>query len=209
MTLLEPEKIIRTTCPYCGVGCQMDLNIKDGRIYRVEAPFDSAPNYGNLCVKGRFGLDFATHPRRLKQPLIRDGARGNFREASWDEALEYVSRKLSALVTEHGGDCVATYACAKATNEDNYVLSEVGARGDEDQQRRSLRAALPRRQRHRLAAGDWFERHEQQHRRDGKPRYLHRHRQQYHRDPSGHQLVPEKGGAAKWRQANRHRSATD
>ncbi len=124
MTRLRPDFTVRTTCPYCGVGCQMDLRVKDEQIYRVEAPFDSAPNYGNLCVKGRFGLDFATHPRRLKKPLIRDGARGNFREASWDEALETISRKLSALVTEYGGDCVATYACAKATNEDNYVFQK-------------------------------------------------------------------------------------
>ena len=83
MTVLQPETTVRTTCPYCGVGCQMNLQIKDEKIYRVEAPFDSAPNYGNLCVKGRFGLDFATHPRRLKKPLIRDGERGNFRETSW------------------------------------------------------------------------------------------------------------------------------
>ena len=69
-------------------------------------------------------MDFATHPRRLKKPLIRAGARGNFREASWDEALDYISDKLAALVTEHGGDSVATYACAKATNEDNYVFQK-------------------------------------------------------------------------------------
>ena len=124
MTALQPDSTVRTTCPYCGVGCQMNLHIKDEQIYRVEAPFDSAPNYGNLCVKGRFGLDFATHPRRLKKPLIRDGARGNFREASWDEALDYVSEKLSAIVTQNGGDSVATYACAKATNEDNYVFQK-------------------------------------------------------------------------------------
>ena len=124
MNGLSPDSTVRTTCPYCGVGCQMQLQIKDERIYRVEAPFDSAPNYGNLCVKGRFGLDFATHPRRLKKPLIRDGERGNFREASWDETLDFVSEKLSAIVTEHGGDSIATYACAKATNEDNYVFQK-------------------------------------------------------------------------------------
>jgi formate dehydrogenase alpha subunit len=101
----------------------MDLSIKDDLIYRVEAPFDSAPNYGNLCVKGRFGLDFATHPRRLKTPLMRD-SEGNFREASWDEALDFVADKLANIVRESGGDSVATYACAKATNEDNYVFQK-------------------------------------------------------------------------------------
>jgi formate dehydrogenase alpha subunit len=123
-TSLRPDSHVRTTCPYCGVGCQMDIHIKDDRIYRVEAPFDSAPNYGNLCVKGRFGLDFATHPRRLKTPLIRDGERGNFREATWEEALQYISERLSNIVQQHGGDSIATYACAKATNEDNYVFQK-------------------------------------------------------------------------------------
>jgi len=103
----------------------MDLQIKDGTIYRVSAPFDVAPNYGNLCVKGRFGLDFTTHPRRLKTPLIRNGdGPGDFREASWDEALSLVTEKLSQIVRESGGDSIATYACAKATNEDNYVFQK-------------------------------------------------------------------------------------
>lgn len=121
---IRPDSRVRTTCPYCGVGCQMDLNIKNNRIYRVEAPFDIAPNYGNLCVKGRFGLDFATHPRRLQTPLIRDGERGHFREASWEEVLELVSTRLSQIVDQYGGDSIATYACAKATNEDNYLFQK-------------------------------------------------------------------------------------
>ncbi|MBN1964545.1 MAG: molybdopterin-dependent oxidoreductase, partial [Anaerolineae bacterium] len=126
---LAADRTVRTTCPYCGVGCQMNLHVKDDLIFRVEAPFDTAPNYGNLCVKGRFGLDFATHPRRLKTPLIRrtDRQRGDpdaFREATWEEALALVSEKLSQIVSESGGDRIATYACAKATNEDNYVFQK-------------------------------------------------------------------------------------
>ncbi len=121
---IQPDRQVRTTCPYCGVGCQMNLHIQDDLIYRVEAPFDVAPNYGNLCVKGRFGLDFATHPRRLKTPLIRDGERGNFREATWEEALNFVAEKLATIVKESGGDSIATYACAKATNEDNYLFQK-------------------------------------------------------------------------------------
>ncbi len=119
---LAPDRVVRTTCPYCGVGCQMNLHIQNDVIYRVTAPFDSAPNYGNLCVKGRFGLDFTTHPRRLTRPLIKEN--GVFREASWEEALTLVSQKLSQIVRESGGDSIATYACAKATNEDNYVFQK-------------------------------------------------------------------------------------
>src|SRR5215470_16529200 len=120
--LFTPDRVVRTTCPYCGVVCQMNLHVKDDAIYRVSAPFDSAPNYGNLCVKGRFGTDFTTNPRRLKTPLIREG--DGFREASWEEALTLVSEKLTQIVGESGGNSIATYACAKATNEDNYVFQK-------------------------------------------------------------------------------------
>ena len=121
---LSPERVVRTTCPYCGVGCQMNLHIKDDLIYRVTAPFDSAPNYGNLCVKGRFGTDFTTHPGRLRTPLIRSGGPGEFREATWEEALTLVTTKLTEIVQKYGGDALSTYACAKATNEDNYVFQK-------------------------------------------------------------------------------------
>lgn len=121
---IAPDRTVRTTCPYCGVGCQMDLHIKNDMIYRVGAPFDAAPNYGNLCVKGRFGTDFTMHPRRLKTPLIRAGGPGEFREATWAEAMSLVSSRLSRIVRDHGGDAIATYACAKATNEDNYVFQK-------------------------------------------------------------------------------------
>lgn len=121
---IMPDRVVRTTCPYCGVGCQMDVSVKQDHIYRVDAPHDSAPNYGNLCVKGRYGLDYVTHPRRLKTPLIRDGERGQFREATWEETLTLVSEKLAAITRQFGGDSIATYACAKATNEDNYLFQK-------------------------------------------------------------------------------------
>jgi formate dehydrogenase alpha subunit len=124
MIRLTPDRLVRTTCPYCGVGCQVLLHIKDDLICRVTAPFDAAPNYGNLCVKGRFGMDFATHPSRLRTPLMRAGGPGEFREATWEEALTFVSEKLTHLLRAHGGDSVAAFACAKATNEDNYVLQK-------------------------------------------------------------------------------------
>ena len=132
---MNADRIVRSTCPYCGVGCQVDLNIKDGRIVRVDAPFDAAPNFGRLCVKGRFGLDFVQHPSRLTVPLIRrtppqpghrTAATGpdDWREASWDEALGLVAARLSEIRDQHGPDSIAAAACAKATNEDNYLLQK-------------------------------------------------------------------------------------
>ncbi|MCA9928332.1 MAG: formate dehydrogenase subunit alpha, partial [Anaerolineales bacterium] len=128
--MLSPDKTVRTTCPYCGVGCQLSLSVKDGYIYRVDAPFDAAPNYGMLCVKGRFGTDYVKHPRRVKTPLIRtnrDEGRSAppvWREATWDEALDYVADELVRIVNENGGDAIASYASAKATNEDTYVFQK-------------------------------------------------------------------------------------
>jgi formate dehydrogenase alpha subunit len=129
--MVQPDRVVRSTCPYCGVGCQLDLVIRDSTILRVEAPFDAAPNYGMLCVKGRFGTDYLSHPARLTHPLIRTNtdqprsAEPVWRQASWDEALDLVAARLAAIVRESGGDSVAAFACAKATNEDNYLLQKM------------------------------------------------------------------------------------
>ena len=99
--MISADRSVRTTCPYCGVGCQIDLSIKDEYIYRVDAPFDVAPNYGMLCVKGRFGTDYVKHPGRVKTPLIRANrdegrsAQPVWREATWDEALDTIAEKYA------------------------------------------------------------------------------------------------------------------
>ncbi|MCI0394349.1 MAG: formate dehydrogenase subunit alpha [Chloroflexi bacterium] len=129
--MIIPDKVVRTTCPYCGVGCQMNLNVRDGYIYRVDAPFNAAPNYGMLCVKGRFGTDYVKHPGRIKNPLIRANreegrsAKPVWRETGWDEALELVAGELARIATTYGGDAIASYASAKATNEDNYIFQKL------------------------------------------------------------------------------------
>ncbi|MGW8318464.1 MAG: formate dehydrogenase subunit alpha [Candidatus Promineifilaceae bacterium] len=129
--MIKADKVVRTTCPYCGVGCQMNLSVRDGYIYRVDAPFDVAPNYGMLCVKGRFGTDYVMHPGRVKTPLIRanrDRPRSEspvWREATWEEALDFVADELARIASAYGGDAIASYASAKATNEDNYVFQKL------------------------------------------------------------------------------------
>lgn len=129
--MIIPDKTVRTTCPYCGVGCQMELQIKDNFVYAVNAPFDAAPNYGMLCVKGRFGTDYVKHPGRVRTPLIRvnrdegRSAKPVWREATWDEALDLVADEMVRITNTYGGDAIASYASAKATNEDNYVFQKV------------------------------------------------------------------------------------
>ena len=109
----------------------MNLSVSDGYIYRVDAPFDAAPNYGMLCVKGRFGTDYVKHPGRVKTPLIRANreegrsAKPVWREATWDEALDLVADELTRITSTYGGDAIASYASAKATNEDNYIFQKL------------------------------------------------------------------------------------
>jgi len=128
--MITSDRVVRSTCPYCGVGCQLDLQIKDEYIYRVDAPFDAAPNYGMLCVKGRFGTDYVKHPGRVKTPLIRvnrdegRSAPAVWREATWEEALDYVADELVRIKQQHGGDAIGSYASAKATNEDTYIFQK-------------------------------------------------------------------------------------
>ena len=134
--MLEPDRVVSTTCPYCGVGCNLELHLKDDYIYRVTSPFDSVVNHGNLCVKGRFGYDFIYHPRRVTAPLIRQAPQqpgrrsqafdlAEWREVSWEEALEYSADRLVEIYHRDGPGAMAVYCCAKATNEDNYLLQKM------------------------------------------------------------------------------------
>jgi formate dehydrogenase alpha subunit len=113
----------RTTCSYCGVGCQIEMNVQDGRVVGVTSQPDVAPNNGSLCVKGRFGYDYVDSPKRLTTPLIRKN--GEFVEASWDEALDLVARRFSDIKAEHGPDAIAAFSSAKCTNEENYLMQKL------------------------------------------------------------------------------------
>src|SRR5512136_1254042 len=134
--MLQPERIVSTTCPYCGVGCTLQLHLTGDTIYKVTSPFDSPVNRGNLCVKGRFGYDFIYSPKRVTTPLIRKTPqkagkrtqafdRSEWREVSWDEALDLIADRLVEIYQRDGGDALACYCCAKATNEDNYLLQKL------------------------------------------------------------------------------------
>jgi formate dehydrogenase major subunit len=117
-------KKVRTTCPYCGVGCQLWLHVNDeGRIAKVTAVEDGAPNKGRLCVKGRFAYDFIYSEDRLTTPLIKEGE--GFREASWDEALDLVATKFTEIKEKYGPDAIAGVSCARSINEDSYQMQKL------------------------------------------------------------------------------------
>lgn len=118
------QKRTRTICPYCGVGCNIDVvSTPGGRILHglgTEENWRELPNQGMLCVKGRFGLDFVNHPQRLTTPLVRQGDR--LVEASWEEALDRAARGLEAARAAHGPRAVGCLSSAKVPNEENYAM---------------------------------------------------------------------------------------
>lgn len=115
---------VRTTCPYCGVGCQMDLNVnpKTNKIVRVTSETGCVPNKGSLCVKGKFGHHYVDSDDRLTTPLIRKN--GELVETDWDTAIQAVADGLGKVKAEHGPTALATISSCRCSNEDNYLMQK-------------------------------------------------------------------------------------
>jgi formate dehydrogenase major subunit len=136
--LTVPDKQVESVCPYCGVGCQLTYNVKEDKILFVEGR-DGPANQGRLCVKGRYGFDYAHHPHRLTKPLIRRAdapKKGDFvmdpsnvldvfREASWEEALALAGGKFKDLRDTHGKKSLAGFGSAKGSNEEAYLFQKL------------------------------------------------------------------------------------
>lgn len=145
----QPDKVVTTTCTYCGVGCQFDLNVKDNKIIRVTSNPKAPVNGMHLCVKGRYGYDFVHHPDRLTKPLVRKylldgrprttddeksaavsgqssvvGDRDEWIEVDWDTALNITAKKLREACDNFGADSVGVLASAKCLNEENYLMNK-------------------------------------------------------------------------------------
>ena len=134
--MIEADRVVSTVCPYCGVGCGMDLHLKDDFIFKVTSDHNNIVNKGNLCVKGRYGYDMIYSKKRVTEPLIRKTpqragertqafGRDEWRQVSWEEALDYTADRLVEIYERDGSDAMAVYCCAKATNEDNYLLQKM------------------------------------------------------------------------------------
>ena len=138
VALQVPDKRVDSVCPYCGVGCQLTYHVRDNRILYVQGR-DGPANHGRLCVKGRYGFDYAHHPHRLTRPLVRRAdapKRGEvamdpsnvmdvFREASWDEALALAAGGLRRIRDTHGGKALAGFGSAKGSNEEAYLFQKL------------------------------------------------------------------------------------
>jgi predicted molibdopterin-dependent oxidoreductase YjgC len=127
-------KKVTTTCSYCGVGCQFDLNVKDGRVIGVTSNPNAPVNGMALCVKGRYGFDYIHHPDRLLKPKVRKyllegglrgiGDRGEWVEVDWETALTITANNLRDTIDTYGPDSVGVLTSAKCTNEENYLMNK-------------------------------------------------------------------------------------
>jgi formate dehydrogenase alpha subunit len=131
----KPDKVVASTCGYCGVGCGFHLNVKDGRVVRVTSNPEAAVNGMSLCVKGRYGYDFVHHPERLTQPRVRryliegapkalSGPPADWIETDWETALSIAAGILARIKRESGSDAIGVLASAKCTNEENYLMQK-------------------------------------------------------------------------------------
>ena len=120
---VKVDKKVRTTCSYCGVGCNLETSIKDGKVVAIDTPKETEVNAGHTCIKGRYAFGFYDHPDRLRSPLIKRN--GKFEEASWDDAYEYIKQKLEKIKNESGPDAIAGISSARCTNEENYVFQKM------------------------------------------------------------------------------------
>ena len=134
----DPLEETHSVCPYCGVGCQITYQVKDNEIVAVQGR-EGPANRNRLCVKGRFGFDYVKHPHRLTKPLIRKDKStkvgdidldpsdplSHFREASWDEALDYAAKGISDIRDSKGGSALAGFGSAKCSNEEAYIFQKL------------------------------------------------------------------------------------
>ncbi|HMQ02975.1 MAG TPA: formate dehydrogenase subunit alpha [Pyrinomonadaceae bacterium] len=116
------EEWTRTTCPYCGTGCEMEVGTADDKIVQIRPVSDAPVSSGHLCVKGRYAYDFVDAPDRVTEPMIREN--GEWRIVNWDEAISYTAARLDQFLAEHGPESVAVLGSARATNEENYIAQK-------------------------------------------------------------------------------------
>ena len=135
---IAPEKKVDSVCPYCGVGCQLTYNIRDNKIIYVQGK-DGPANSSRLCVKGRYGFDYVQHKHRLTKPLIRkpgipktkdfvvdpENWQEVFREATWEEALDFAAKGLRDIRDQYGKRALAGFGSAKCTNEEAYLFQKL------------------------------------------------------------------------------------
>lgn len=115
-------KTVKTICGYCGTGCGLILEVENNQIIKIRGDKEAPVNKGQTCVKGAFAYKYVHAKERLTQPLIRKN--GALTVSSWEEALQFIAAKLSDVKSRWGSDAISMFACARTTNESNYVTQK-------------------------------------------------------------------------------------
>ena len=119
---IAAEDKTRTVCTYCGVGCNLEVSTKNGKILSIQAPYEAEANQGHTCLKGRYAFKFYDHPDRLRSPMIK--REGEFEEVSWDEAYDHIVSELNRIKAANGPDAIAGISSARTPNEENYLMQK-------------------------------------------------------------------------------------
>lgn len=121
----KPFKKTRTTCGYCGVGCSFDMETKGDKIIRAVPVDKSLSNFGHSCIKGRFSFDYVKSKDRLKYPLIRESLDLPFKEVSWADAFEFITKKFKIIQERCGKNAIGAISSSRCTNEENYLMQKL------------------------------------------------------------------------------------
>lgn len=121
----HPDHSVLTTCAYCGVGCGFKAEMKDGEVIRMTPWKDGQANHGHACVKGRFAWEYAFHEDRMTKPMIREEITDPWREVSWDEAIDYAAKRLTAIQDKYGRKSIGGITSSRCTNEEVYVVQKL------------------------------------------------------------------------------------
>jgi formate dehydrogenase major subunit len=125
IALGKPDKAVVTTCAYCGVGCSFRAEMKGNTVVRMVPDREGKANEGHACVKGRFALGYASHPDRLRQPMIRDAIDQPWRSVSWEEAISFTARRMREIQTKHGRNSIGAITSSRCTNEETYLVQKL------------------------------------------------------------------------------------
>jgi formate dehydrogenase major subunit len=121
----QPDRVVKTTCAYCGVGCSFKAELKGDQLIRMEPDPDGGANHGHSCVKGRFAWGYATHRDRVLKPLVRERIEDAWREASWDDAIGFAAQRFRAIADEYGRHAIGGISSSRCTNEEVFVVQKM------------------------------------------------------------------------------------
>ena len=121
----QPDRVVTTTCAYCGVGCSFKAELQGDQVVRMEPYKDGGANEGHSCVKGRFAWGYASHPDRVLSPMIRESIDQPWRQVSWDEAIQYAAARLKDIQARHGRNSIGGITSSRCTNEEVFVVQKM------------------------------------------------------------------------------------